>query len=194
MELVHNSKAQNLSESGGKEIMKTQFKIIKNNGQISISAPFSAENNTIFRSKGGKFDTLSKCWIFDNTGATEAMIAELWGEESTLVRAEIPLEKIDGYDQWRIGGYALATRRNRDYAVEIADGVQLLSGAFTKWGGSVKSPRVGREDQLLSLICRKSFAQARDLKIIEESMDVINPLEKFSDSEIVAEMHRRGLA
>lgn len=59
--------------------LTTQITIAEVEGEIRLSAPFSAKNNNIYRSRGGKFDRSSDAWVFPATPASRSMLDELFG-------------------------------------------------------------------------------------------------------------------
>ena len=136
-------------------------------GKILILGPFSAKNNEIWRSLGGKFSGGS--WVFPDTEGARLRVVELFGAKSDEVVAIIPLSLeavLENGGCMSIGGYVLATRRGRDYSVQTADGVTLEAGSFPSSGGSVKHPRVAAStDAVFALRCRASFATAHGLEI-----------------------------
>lgn len=176
--------------------MKTQINITQNNKQISINAPYSATNNVIYRSRGGKFSKDTSAWVFAKSQAVETMITDLWGKDSALVQVEISgeddqIEKTK--NEWMLKGYKIASRRGRDCRVETPEGVQLAQGIWERSGGSVKNPRVGSASGLvLHVVVRRSFAEREGLKIIAEDTE-FNPLAQFTDEELINEIKRRGL-
>lgn len=175
--------------------MKTQIQIKRTGGEIEIIAPYSTENNDKFRSRGGKYDR-ERGWYFPETPATEEMILSLWGQESPLCTVAIRPEDCESCgNQLKLGGYVVASRRGRDYRVEMSEGVAIYSGEFERSGGSVKSPRVTWSgDVLLHVVMRQSFAQAHGLQIVSgDAQEPVNPLAQFSDDQLIAEMQRRGL-
>ena len=137
-------------------------------GKILILGPFSAKNNEIWRSLGGKFSG-GGSWVFPDTEGARLRVVELFGAKSDEVVAIIPLALAAVRENggcMSIGGYVLATRRGRDYSVQTADGVTLEAGSFPSSGGSVKHPRVAAStDAVFALRCRSSFATAHGLEI-----------------------------
>lgn len=178
--------------------MKTQIQISKSNGSISIVAPYSETNNAKFRNRGGKYDR-SSGWVFADAPASRELISELWGDESPLCVVRIPLGDAKSCgNQEMLGGYVLASRRGRDYRVELADGVTLMEGSFCGSGGSVKNPCVTWDgDVVLHVVVRRSFAERNNLTIVESEDQPVadsNPLADYSDDQLLAEIKRRGLA
>lgn len=159
--------------------MKTQFSIEKTEGRIRLTAPYSASNNEIYRSRGGKFS--DGAWVFDDTPAVETMLDELFGN-GPLCRAELDLT--NQVETWRdrerpvknpgnelkLEGYVLASRRGRDSRVETPDGVQLYRGAWRSSGGSVKNPCPTWEDgTVLHAVVRLGVAEKHRLTVVEYS-------------------------
>lgn len=149
--------------------MKMQIEIGVVGNEIVIRGPYSEDNNTIWRQLGGKFFGQDKSWHLPDNDTARAKVAELFGERSDLVEVVISADKCDRKygSSVEIGGYVLASRRGRDYRVEMPHGVSLESGSFTASGGSVKNPRVGLTyGMTFRLVCRKAFADARGLAMV----------------------------
>jgi hypothetical protein len=175
--------------------MKPQISIVVTLDEIAISSPFSHSNNEIFREKGGRWDAKSREWIFERTQATEEMIRELFGEQSQLVNARVPLGHIEErYNQWKIGGYVVANRYKHDSPVEIPLGVQLEKGHWHKTGGTTTEPRVtGDNDMSITVVMRRSFAERAGLVIVATEDDALsNPLAGIKLRDLIAELRRRG--
>ena len=135
---------------------------------IKVVAPFSTKNNSAFRNRGGKFDN-ARGWILPNTPTVQELIQELWGTSETLVWVRVQGGCITGHQIAQIGGYVIASRRERDKSVSMARGVQVEHGRWLSSGGSVKNPAVtGSDDLTVKVLVRKDFAEANNLEIIEE--------------------------
>jgi len=177
-----------------RKIMKTQVIITIIKDELCINAPYSAVNNKIYREKGGRFNQRKSVWEFASTSTTEKMISELFGNVNDLVEATVKMDQIDIQGaEWHIGGYKLASRRGRDYLVEIPTGVQLKNGSFPSSGGSMKNPQVaGNNVESMGLICARDFAERENLEIINIGIPV-NPLAHFTYSELVMELMSRNV-
>lgn len=135
---------------------------------ITIQTPFSMVNNSIYRSRGGKFNKNTKEWEFPDTEATHKMIDELFGsDESVIISVEIDYNNdivcVDG-NEVHVDGYQLARRPYRDSRVFLPEGVVLYSGKFDESGGSVKNPRVTGDDMVFHVNIRKDFAERYKLQ------------------------------
>ncbi|MFA7301883.1 MAG: hypothetical protein WC069_06255 [Candidatus Shapirobacteria bacterium] len=184
-----------------KQLMKNmQTEITHSNGNIVISGPFHGGNNSTYKTFSGRFS--GGAWTLPETPASSAAIAEMFGASDKIVEVEITGDKgteIDG--QWRIGGYVLASRRSRDYGVQLANGVRLIDGQWARSGGSAKSPRVNAYAAIkVALEVPEDFALRHNLTIRPQSDGeaVDNSSASFdfsgaSDAELVAEMKRRNL-
>lgn len=130
---------------------------IEVDGELVVTGPFSPDNNEAWRGCGGKFSNGS--WRMPDTPANREAIARRFGAKSPLVDVLVEAAKLRDGSVVQIGGYVLASRRGRDYAVRMPDGVSLESGSFSASGGSVKSPRVcAGSDVVFRLRCRQDFA------------------------------------
>ena len=174
-----------------KSKMKSQIEIVKENEQVLLRAPYSTTNNNAYRARGGKFDRDKAAWIFDDTTATQKMIDDLFGSESPLCRIRLTEREIaeDG-NEWKIGGYVIATRRGRDFRVDSPVGVQLENGQWQSSGGSVKTPRVSGRDIVVNIVVRRSFAERLGATILDAEA-VVSPLARFSTEELLAELAAR---
>jgi hypothetical protein len=134
--------------------------------KITVSGPYSEENNRVWRELGGKFGNGS--WTLPDTGTSRARLAELFGSKSEEVSVLVPYDRIPVKGATcQIGGYVLASRRGRDYRVQMPDGVSLAAGTFRSSGGSVKNPSVSLDnDAVFRLRCRRSFAEANNLESV----------------------------
>jgi len=137
--------------------------------KITLSGPYSEENNRVWRELGGKFGNGS--WMLPDNDTARARIVELFGAKSDEVDALVPYDKIPTKGSiCQIGGYVLAQRRGRDYRVQMPDDVSLATGTFRSSGGSVKNPSVSLDyDVVFRLRCRRSFAEANGLEIATSS-------------------------
>lgn len=142
--------------------MQTQINVTTEG--IIIAGPYSAENNDVWRSLGGKF--AGGAWIVPDNATSRETVAKLFGAKSDLVDVLIPSAVTGRGAIAQIGGYVLASRRGRDYAAKLADGVSLAAGRLPASGGSVKNPSVAAgPDVVYRLRCRVSFALENNLEI-----------------------------
>lgn len=142
--------------------MQTTIKI--DDGKIIITGPYSEDNNTVWRTLGGKF--VGDSWLLSDNDTARMQIAELFGTKSDEVDALVTAAKVTNGKIAQIGGYVLAQRRGRDYRVEMPDDVSLAVGRFRSSGGSVKNPSVALDsDVVFRIRCRRSFAEAHGLEI-----------------------------
>ena len=166
--------------------------------EINIGSPYSAPNNEEFRVCGGTFERVNDRWHFPRSEATKAMIERLFGDDSgPLVTVEITQKDITEIDNaWQLGGYLVANRRYFDKPVTTYTGVQLAKGAFLRSGGTASAPRVtGTVDLVIHVVVRASFAKREGLKVIEtHDHPLDNPLEIFTDEDLIKEIRRRGIS
>jgi hypothetical protein len=144
-----------------------QTTITLTDNKVTISGPYSEENNATYRSLGGKFDRGSSSWELPDNATTRAEVAQLFGAKSEEGDYLVPcsLDGVKGSSILQIGGYVLASRRGRDYAVRLPEGVSLAAGSLPSSGGSVKNPSVNpSQDTVFRLRCRAAFADAHGLQ------------------------------
>lgn len=139
-----------------------QISIEVNNDTITVSGPYSEENNTRWRSLGGKFR--DNKWLMPDNDTSRQVVAELFGSKSEEVEVLIPMRQLPNGNIIQIGGYVLAQRRSRDSRINMPEGVSLAAGTFPPSGGSAKHPRVNAsDDAVFRLRCRASFADKHNL-------------------------------
>lgn len=145
-----------------------QTQINAEDGKIVINGPYSESNNAVWRSLGGKF--AGGNWVLPDNDAVRLKVAEMFGVKSEECDVLVPYDKYDGGAILQVGGYVLAQRRGRDYRVQMPADVSLESGKLSAHGGSAKNPRVAPDqDVVFRLRCRKSFAEANGLTLVENS-------------------------
>lgn len=143
--------------------MNSQISISIDNNTITVVSPYSAVNNVAFRELGGKF--ADGAWRLPDNDSSRSRLAELFGSKSDEVDALVSADTLYG-DVHQVGGYVLAERRGRDWAVRLATGVSLASGGFPSSGGSRANPSVSAHSgTVYRLRCRRSFAEAHGLEI-----------------------------
>lgn len=145
-----------------------QTKIEIENRVIVITGPYSEDNNTIWRQLAGKFSV--GAWKIPDTDTARAKIAELFGERSEDVTVSLPSSIVGGGQIVQLGGYVLASRRGRDYPVQLAPGCSLADGSFSSSGGSVKNPRVGDTPVVYHLKVRRAFAEKHGLEVVNTNI------------------------
>lgn len=191
---IHNPKPNKTNMKAKHKHLTTQVKIVVTDDGIAIESPYSHKNNQKFRSRGGHYDRDTGRWIFPNSEATLAMIDEMYGSESELVTACLPVALIDEIgNQWQSGGYVVATRRNSDFPVKMAPGVQVAKGSWEPTGGTEADPKVtGSTDMEIHIVVRKSYAEREGLKILASDEPARNTFEDASIRDLIAELRRRG--
>ena len=147
-------------------------------GHISVAVPFSREFNAAARSISGRWDASAKVWVFDSRDRKRLteILYEFFGyvehPSGELATVRVTLDEgtyEDEQGQVRFLGRVIASRRSRDAAVRLADGVVKVSGEFSRSGGSLARPRVcaaGCEPVTLEIrdIPRESLDAERDLE------------------------------
>lgn len=146
-------------------------------GHISVATPFSREFISAARSISGHWDTVAKVWAFnsrDRERLTEILYkffgyVEHPSGELATVRVTLDEDTYEDDGQVKFLGRVIASRRSRDAAVRLADGVVKVFGEFSQSGGSLAHPRVcpgGCQPVTLEIrnIPRESLNAERDLK------------------------------
>jgi len=175
------------------EIKVGQLTVKTVEDKVEVTAPYSTANNNRYRGRGGSWT--GSAWSFKDIANVWVLITELFGVvkgENKVVTALVKPEG-DRVDLLTVGGYVLAQRRDRDRAVDLKEGVEIISGEFSDYGGSRKNPMVTWSGELeLSLVCTFKFAEEHDLEVIEEKE--VNPLAVYTDEELKQELERRAVA
>lgn len=125
------------------------MKVTKENGLIKVQSDYSAEFVKRAKMLQGKWK--SPCWVFpeENEPELKALLLEIYGENGDpqeTVDLIINIGQMPNDQTISLGGYLLASRKSRDYAVTLGDNVILVSGGFPKSGGSAKYPYVDADD------------------------------------------------
>lgn len=153
--------------------MQTKIELI--DGTVIVQGPFSAINNEIYRSLGGKFS--EGAWHLPDNDTTRTKVVDLFGTKSEEIEALVPASAVGDGQIVQVGGYVLASRRGRDWRVQLADGVSLAAGQFSSSGGSMKSPRVNVSSEIVfRLRCRKSFAESRGLVLAQDTAEKVSAI------------------
>lgn len=144
------------------------IRIGSDTGRVYVKSPY----NKLFvsRAKGlnGKWVSSTGEWSFDGRDEQRVrdLCTELYGTDgrtqALLVTLRVTLGSIDGRDI-TLGGRSLVRRRERDYNVNLGDGVIVLAGGFLGSGGSVKNPRVAPRAGTILEVRDFPEAKAREL-------------------------------
>lgn len=146
-------------------------------GRVSVNTPFSREFNAAARSISGHWDAAAKAWVFDardRKRLTEILYTffgyvEHPSGELATVRVTLDEDTYEDDGQVKFLGRVIASRRSRDAAVRLADGVVKISGEFSRSGGSLTHPRV------CPSVCQPVTLEIRDIP--RESLDAERDLE-----------------
>jgi hypothetical protein len=147
--------------------MQIQIQIEVNESKIFIRSPYSTRNNEVWRELGGKYK--DDKWGIPDTPTARERIAEMFGAKSDSVAVLVDSRLIPDGGIIQIGGYVLAQRRGRDYAVQLAQGVTLHNGRLPSSGGSRANPRVCADDgeAVFRVIVREDFAKRHGLPLAD---------------------------
>jgi len=123
--------------------MKT-VKLTVNNGQVKVQTPYNAEFVTKAKNLGGKWDTLSKSWIFNENvlDYVKEILLQIYGvtgettyQTCTLVVKNYSAEVVTGAVE--LFGRTIARASGRDTGVSLGDGIVWINGKKES-GGSTK--------------------------------------------------------
>lgn len=105
-----------------------------------------------------------------------------------------------GYSHVRmIGGYIVASAKGRDSGAKLSEGVAVISGKFTS-AGSVKNYICDHDYVILRLEVSRNSLELLNAEVEENRYtytilsepEPINELEKFSMTELLAEIEKRN--
>lgn len=146
-------------------------------GRIYVDTPFSREFNAAARSISGHWNATEKAWVFDarDRKRLAKILYTFFGYvehpsgELATVRVTLDEYTYEDDGQVKFLGRVIASRRSRDAAVRLTDGVVKVSGEFMRSGGSLAHPRVcpgGCQPVTLEIrdIPRESLDAERDLE------------------------------
>jgi hypothetical protein len=124
---------------------------------ITVESPYNPEFVRTAKDLGGKWN--NPVWVFD--ARTEPRVREallkIYGTDTTDYRSVTV--QINAYNWWQrckteslwFAGRKIASRRSRDEAVRLGDGVSIITGRFPSSGGSMKYPSL-QLDEALDLV------------------------------------------
>ena len=123
--------------------MKT-VNLTVNNGQVKVQTPYNAEFVTKAKNLGGKWDTLSKTWIFNENvlDYVKEILIQIYGvtgettyQTCTLVVKNYSAEVVTGAVE--LFGRTIARASGRDTGVSLGESIVWINGKKES-GGSTK--------------------------------------------------------
>jgi hypothetical protein len=123
--------------------MKT-VNLTVNNGQVKVQTPYNAEFVTKAKNLGGKWDTLSKSWIFNESvlDYVKEILLQIYGvtgettyQTCTLIVKNYSAEIMNNAVE--LFGRTIARASGRDTGVSLGDGLVWINGKKES-GGSTK--------------------------------------------------------
>ena len=128
----------------------SEVKLVDDGPRVIATAPYHPEFLKTSHALNGTWDEIKKVWIFDcrDRAALEDAMRRIYGtagEAVPLVNirlrvSEIVSAMVDG--ELYLLGRMIARRSQRDLPVKLGEGVIVVEGLFSKWGGSMKHPRL----------------------------------------------------
>lgn len=121
----------------------------KKDGSILVKSDYSKE--FIKRAKMLEGVWKTPYWVFpeENEEQVRSLLMDIYGEDGTpqeTVDLLVDISQMDDDDTLSLCGRILCSRRGRDLQVKLGEGVILIKGGFTRYGGSAKYPRVSPEE------------------------------------------------
>lgn len=170
------------------------LEILKN---ISIHSPYSRKTNEDYKSLGGHFDKPGRRWLVPDNAESRSKLDELFGTVSPSVIANVTQKDLVACgSQLHHGGYLVATWNDERKCVQLAEGVDFVSGSWDlAASASSKMPCLSGPDAELNIVVRRDYAEKHGLSIIEELIDepVANPLARYADFDLKAELEGGGI-
>lgn len=177
--------------------------ITTNGTTTKLQSPYNPNLPAKAKLLGGKFNPSDKSWTFDSRDEQKVheLATAVYGTDGTqvqkLVSVQIKLYQ-GGSAIWEFGRM-IAERSSRDVKVRLGDGVILVSGSFKSSGGSAKYPEIGTDGQVVIVrdvpeqLALDAIAKMPDVYSIVDSEParISNPLENYSDADLIAELTRR---
>ena len=150
-----------------------------------LIGPYNSSLPARARQIGGKWDAAQTRWSFD--ARDESRVRDLariiYGtdgsadEVADTVTVRVDCSGYASYQEIVVAGRTVASRRYRDEPVRLSDGVVLIGGKFDRSGGSMRNPRIDRNDAVLEIRdIPRGAAQAEELLIVDDQADQLERL------------------
>lgn len=150
------------------KISRGQLKISgKEKEVVLVDTPYNPEWTVRARSLGGRWDALSRRWVFDprDEAVVREAVREAYGTDGsetetvdidlTLTKPVLKYLEREASNSWNYHGRDLAYRPQRDSPVRLGEGVRLLRGPdFESSGGSKNHPAIGNYGPPRTLLIR----------------------------------------
>lgn len=112
-------------------------------GKLRVESHYHPDFVPKAKALGGRYT--GDAWVFDARDETRvrSLLVDVYGtdgSECEMVTVRMPIQNRYSRNEEWCCGRMVARRRYRDRAVELGDGVVVVSGGFPYRGGSVKSP------------------------------------------------------
>lgn len=155
-----------------KEKLITTYEIIKD--EIHITSPYCTNVVQACRRWGGKWSKQKQVWVLP-IERLKYVIKHLGDQSKPLVKVKVDDSEYKGGQYLSIGLYPLASRRERNYSVDVH--ALAIDGYFPNRGGSRKYPEVDGEDVEFALWVPEDFAINKNLQIIETNITETEEIE-----------------
>lgn len=177
------NKVKNMNKETATDIgLLSHYEVTPDKKAIMLYTGYSIDLVSKFKSWGGKFVKPEMAWVVPISHLDE--VIENLGSSNEIVEVHVTKDDLDQkYEQYRIGYYVLASRRGRDYPVDIF--AEVIQGTFPLSGGSMKNPCVkASDDVIFSMVVPKDFAEFSGLKIVNQ---VKNSLPEETEEALISE-------
>lgn len=158
--------------------------------KIKVVAPYHPYFPIAARKLGGRWSGEQRAWYFDPRDADDVhqLVLRIYGydplaEKQDLVTARVTLSReklnLPLGSQFFLFGREIAFRLGRDSAVQLGEGVVVLSGGFPRSGGSMKHPSLETEDGTVievrdvprSLVLEEQVRYPDTVEIVEHAQE-----------------------
>ncbi|MEZ5130326.1 MAG: hypothetical protein R2763_01170 [Mycobacterium sp.] len=145
--------------------------------RVVLISPYNRDLPARARQLGGRWDADGKRWSFDlrDESRVRDLARDIYGTDGSVEEAaDTVTVRVDcnGYARRQgitVGGRTVASRRYRDEAVRLSEGVVIVSGGFRDSGGSMRYPVIGETTAVIEVRdVPRAAAQAEGFPIVDE--------------------------
>ena len=180
--------------------------------KISVQFPFSDEMRLFIKNLGGsRWDGEAKAWIVNASfeGHVRQKLSEIFGTDGQTavegIKIRVTFKEKVFADQGPVsfGGKVFARAKGRDGGAKTGEDVALLKGeidsggSMKNWGSIVRAGAVFEVANVFPSRLKEFENEDLEIEVLYSPpagvVVELNPLERFSDAQILAEFTRRGL-
>jgi hypothetical protein len=182
------------------------------NDKWYVYSEYDADAISGFKRLGGRWSPSKRAWYFDKRNETElnAFLFDMFGHNGSddYNKVDILLTVSPSYgtnDEYKIGTFPVAKRRERDNQVLMGEGCSIHKGSFPDSGGSRAHPCLANQEPVVVKILDLpekllQYESKKDYEILNKTCAETQPIELPEDnalastetSELIEELKRRG--